>query len=317
MKSFNHPLLASSPPSPRLLGSLSPSRSHLQDKFKLSSTKDADAVDPASSSTSSSSSSSTLSPLRPSLLSILTREAKKEKLSYKTASVDAAARVFEAWSAGDAEFTELATTVSARLLKDEDDEEKQVNGNGGPMDHDGLHHHPKTKSPERVRFEEVALESLGRALPVVRPADASAAADKAREAIAILAGRMGEAHVWKIQLAALKGMLFVVRRKWVLGDDEEAAVTSAAAVTAAVKSHDVEEFLKLVIPPVCLNLTNKKYVAVRKCAVDILDEILASATCVGRFKTALAAARQPLAEMRTDVNVELQKKSASLLDLLS
>ena len=240
-------------------------------------------------------------------------------MSYKTAAVDAAARVFEAWGAGDAEFTELATTVLARLLKDEDDDgEKPVNGNGGSMDHDGLHH-PKAKSPERVRFEEVALESLGRAVPVARPADASEAAAKAREAIAVLAGRMGEAHVWKIQLAALKGMLFVVRRKWVLGDDvDAAAATSTTTPASAAKSQDnVEEFLKLVVPPVCLNLTNKKYVAVRKCAVDILDEILASATCVGRFKTALAAARQPLAEMRTDVNVELQKKSASLLDLLS
>ena len=251
--------------------------------------------------------------MRASLLSILTREAKKEKLSYKIVAIDAAARVFEAWKADD-QFDSLATTILERLVKDEDDDEKGENSVNGStaMDHDGIHH-PKTKSPERIRFEEAALESLGRAFPHRRPASVESIA-KTKETIAILVDRMGVAHVWKLHLAALKGMNLVVQRSWMLqtcGDNGDSKMTTV---------DDAKEFLNSVLAPICRNLANKKYVAIRKCAVEILDKIFNNdkgGLSVGDFKDTFAVARQPLADMRSDANVELQKKSAELLNLLS
>jgi len=251
--------------------------------------------------------------MRASLLSILTREAKKEKLSYKIVAIDAAARVFEAWKADD-QFDSLATTILERLVKDEDDDEKGENCVNGStaMDHDGINH-PKTKSPERIRFEEAALESLGRAFPHRRPASVESIA-KTKETIAILVDRMGVAHVWKLHLAALKGMNLVVQRSWMLqtgGDNGDSKMTTV---------DDAKGFLNSVLAPICRNLANKKYVAIRKCAVEILDKIFNNdkgGLTVGDFKDAFAVARQPLADMRSDANVELQKKSAELLNLLS
>ena len=110
-------------------------------------------------------------------------------------------------------------------------------------------------------------------------------------------------------MAALKGMHLLVRRSWALEGDRAAEPTS--------ESSDVESFLKTVLAPVCHNLTNKKYVAIRKCAVDVLDTILRSGLRVGEFKEILTVTRQPLIDMRSDANVELQKKSGELLDLMS
>ena len=238
--------------------------------------------------------------LRPSLLSILTREAKKEKLAYKIAAIDAAARVFEAWRAHD-QFLPLAATTLERLTKSEDDDDAENCANGGnAMDHDGLQHPPKTKSAERIRFEEVALESLGRAFPDERPTDADALR-VTQETVDVLAERMGVAHVWKIQLAALKGTLLVVKHAWLLGSGRTA---------------EVETVLKALLAPVCHHLANKKYVALRKTAVDVLDQVLNGRLCLSAHADVLAVAWTPLAEMGTDANVELQKKSGELLRLL-
>jgi len=240
--------------------------------------------------------------MRPTLLSILVREAKKEKLSYKISAVDAAARVFEAWTA-DEQFQPLASTILERLVKDE--EEENENRDGNAMDHDGLvGGHQKPKSAERVSFEEIALESLGRAFPTKRPANADCLI-KTKATFETLAERMGEKHVWKIQLAALKGLQLVVNRSWVL----EGGVGDA--------SRPVEEFLNLVVEPICLNLANKKYVAIRKCAVDILDKIFREETCLKKFKEILSPFKKPLSDMNNDVNIELQKKSCELLKLIS
>ena len=239
----------------------------------------------------------TLLAMRPTLLSILTREAKKEKLFYKISAIDAASRVFEAWSADD-QFHALATTTLERLVKDEGETS---------MDHDGIGHQ-KPKSPERVSFEETALESLGRAFPVHFPTDPECLA-KTNASVDALAERMGEKHVWKIQLAALKGMHLVVKKSWVLGGE--------SVGDAGQSSMDVESFLKRVVGPICFNLGNKKYVAIRKCAVDILDKIFENESCRKKFRETLKTFQKPLTDMSSDVNIELQKKSEELLKLIT
>ena len=58
-------------------------------------------------------------------------------------------------------------------------------------------------------------------------------------------------------------------------------------------------------------------VAIRKCAVDILDKIFKNESCLNKFKATLANFLKPLTEMNSDVNVELQKKSDELLKMIS